>query len=721
MCYGNKLRLNHTFSGLFHSTFQFIVLAISMIICPIVAVTQSQTSRAVDEKTQILRQGTPLQQMSILDGLASNVEADKAIDQRFAEVVERLAAADGNAAVSLRSATLLRYEKRYYSTILPILNTGLTSPDQLAAGPMMQDVISAIGIVATVARTDSRLDLLNELQRSRHLLENSGLKHHESVVDTLQTTISVLESDYRLIAVKRVKYWVDNYQNLLIIIGLFVTWLFILVFLFIFFPSWIVAINTILRPIRVEFPAQLGGIKIGLASPLLVRSLSKSTRAMDAWVGKHAQDVRENLEKVIENQGSKFEFVALPIICNGSACPGLTYEIASRLVRTDTGRILVWGAIGTGKTAIVARFARWAMALEKSCRLNNHYMIPIIFDSEVSWRENSHAPILLDEIQRKLQALTQTTATQEITQDLLAGGRLILLFDQFSELPEKDRALLRPDSGLVPVGVPLVVASREREIFDGMPMALINTLELGLDESFRFIDHASDQAAGKNFIVKAKNQIKNVLGTNNVPIGFVSELLHYLKSCAFSNTDTFYLSHFVIMHLKRKQEKLSNIKPQSLNIVEQRDFRDVFIDVVALATCALTDDFEIEQVSIDNAVSCLENLDAQFAMQRLQYLETQLAIIETSQTKSLINFPVRSLAMQLAAIGTANGLANDRNQWLELLTRISEKGRKSMASPEFGIALADAVLAGEVGNIVPSDIQKKLSGLLADGQRALRI
>ena len=153
---------------------------------------------------------------------------------------------------------------------------------------------------------------------------------------------------------------------------------------------------------------------------------------------------------------------------------------------TGTGRLLIWGEGGAGKTSIACRIARWAMADAPEQRPAPHRMLPVLIERELDFEVGEGKDPFTETVRGDLEKLIEAQVSDDLLAALLKRRRVLVIVDHLSEMTEATSQRVRPDVPNFPAAA-LVVTSRLEERLGDVPKSSLQPLRVTGDYLFEFM------------------------------------------------------------------------------------------------------------------------------------------------------------------------------------------------------------------------------------------
>ena len=216
---------------------------------------------------------------------------------------------------------------------------------------------------------------------------------------------------------------------------------------------------------------RLAGRRFGVRHMLLLPALTRSTRALDAWVEGHIGSVR----RVLEEQGVLHAheiYIPAPVAVDGGKPSRLRPELVAGPFCVERPACLaIQGEGGIGKSNLACRIARWAMDDDLSCRLAPHRILPVFLDGSGEAFETEEA--FIGEASRILQETAHPAGSisSGFFMRLLEKKRIVIIIDELAESNHHHvNALLSSEEERVREGVWIVTGQGEAPHGDVMCM-----------------------------------------------------------------------------------------------------------------------------------------------------------------------------------------------------------------------------------------------------------
>ena len=463
-------------------------------------------------------------------------------------------------------------------------------------------------------------------------------------------------------------------------------------------PLWLLRIGTAVRSVPpVQLPGPLG-MTVSLRGLLLIRLFEHRPRVLDAWVarclpafGPHFREKGTVQDRAI--------FVPMPIVLNGAVVASPAPSQLGQAFARGRGCLLIWGEGGAGKTSLACRIGSWAMAADKTERLCEHIMLPVLIEHAFDLRGgDGKAPFagLTAAVRGQLQALVgqDHDVSEDLVDQLLRQRRVLVIVDHLSETGAADRDAIRPGHAEFPVHA-LVVTSRRDEPLDGMPKCVVQPLRIEGNRLSTFME-AYLVARGKRPLFTDQEYFEGcrrlsalVGGREVTPLLaklYAEQMIAGKENRADSTLPT-NLPDLMLGYLSELNRSVAGDQRRS-------DF-EVQRDAGLLALECLRHHFRPEPISLETA---LETLGGDDARERLVYLEDQLRLIRTTEpARDHVCFTLDPLAEYLAALHLVYKSRGNAATWTEFAAKANELQTAGETIKGFLLAVRDCCVVRKVG------------------------
>jgi HEAT repeat protein len=582
----------------------------------------------------------------------------------------------------------------------------------LADPKVGRQAASALGQIATSLSDAKAIGALSALREAQVTLEDHtdlGLREHAALV---RRAVNYLELQWWKITTKDVANRIENHPYAASIIGTVLSWLALCFGLFLLSPITILKINDFLRPFDFKFN-KLVEITVSPRRLLLVGVLSQRPRVLDAWVLRHVGKARKNFEhkRTVEERSVH---ISVPVHLDKETIPELTGRHLRAVFGTGTGRLLIWGEGGAGKTSIACRIARWAMADTPEQRPAPHRMLPVLIERELDFEVGEGKDPFTETVRGDLEKLIEAQVGDELLAALLKRRRVLVIVDHLSEMTDATRKRVRPDVPNFPAAA-LVVTSRLEEQLGDVPKDSLKPLRVTGDYLFEFMG-AYLKARGVRELFPDREfggagvRIAELVGERDVTVLLVKLYLDRLIATKEKGGDVDKEMPGSIPSLMlRYLNDINRAVPEDV----QRNERAVHRDAEALAWTCLEERFRPAPARIDEVVvPALTAVNPEGVRERLDYLERRLRLIETVEPeRDRVHFALDPVAEYLAGQHVVKHYREDVEAWRGFLARADAMPDGLEAIRSFLLAVRDCCLAkaGEVAvpEFVPDELAER--------------
>lgn len=563
-----------------------------------------------------------------------------------------------------------------------------------------EEAARALALIATDLQDTGAVGAVSTLRKARNAIaahQDSRVREH---VATVRRAVAYFELQQPSYESETVVAWIQTHPNISATIALISICLAgslsLLLFLLWVRPIAILRVNDTLRALEFTLPPALGGMKVALRHLVLVGFVNYRPSVLDAWVAHHADVARQNfrLKRTVDERSVH---VPVPVELDGKIIPELRGADLERIFSTrGTGRLLIWGEGGIGKTSLACQIARWGIEHAPEKRPTPHRMLPVLIERELDFEVAEGKNAFTETVRGDLAKLIGAPVSEDLLEALLDQRRVLVIVDHMSEMTEATRQLVRPDVSNFPAAA-LIVTSRFEEQLGDVPKHLLKPMRVAGDYLFGFLDaYLRMREARELFLdvefLEARSRIVELLGDRPVTVLFIK----------------LYLDRLI--ETKRRQGDLDTEMPQSvpslilayLNNINsaipaeiRRDSRAVHQDAGAVAWACLKERFLPAAASIDGAVGpALAGIDPENVYERLGYLERRLHLIETVEPeRDRVHFLLDPVAEYLAGLHLVDIYKSDETQWREFLAQADMAPGGFEAGRGFMLAVRDCCLA----------------------------
>jgi HEAT repeat protein len=557
---------------------------------------------------------------------------------------------------------------------------------QIAGGLQLAQETAALGAL------EEALQDLEKAGKTRPVLEREA--RWQAAAVQLRQAIGALQTVRRARFLDRILHhpWFPWLAGGLLYAGIMLGFWSVLLWLR---PLLLLRVNDALgRLPQLRLLGPLGGLEISLRGFLLVGFFHYRRRVLDAWVARHAECFRQNyLAK--RTVADRRVYVSVPVVLDGKVvpCPG-PRQLGQAFAR-QRGCLLIWGEGGAGKTALACEVGRWALAADRSERLCEHLMLPVLIEHELDVPAGDKQPAfrpLTEAVRGQLQTLTGAAAplSEELLDRLLRRRRILVIVDHFSEAGAAARAAVRPGQPDFPAHA-LVVTSRGEEALDGVPTSVVQPLRIEGNRLSSFMEAYLVRRGQRQLFDDAEyfegcRRLSLLAGSGEITSllaklyaeQMIARKQHWPQGALPTNLPDLILGY--VNELNR------TVAPD-----QRRGDFEVQRDAQALAWECLRHTLRPGAAGREAALKALGGADART---RLDYLEVQLRIIRAAEpAQDRVAFTLDPLAEYLAALRLVAQHRNDAGFWRALVARTTARPEERDAVPGLVRALRECCLA----------------------------
>ena len=570
---------------------------------------------------------------------------------------------------------------------------------QDADADLQEEAARALALIGTDLQDIGVVGAVNTLRKARDALathQEPDVREHAAA---LRRAVEYLELQQRSYPGDTIVDWIQRHPYIIAtaaLISLYLPGGVMLISLLLVRPTAILRMNDTLRALEFTLPPALGGMKIPLRHMLLVGFVNYRPSVLDAWIEHHADVARENFRRK-RTVDERSVHVPVPVELDGQIIPALRGSDLQRIFGTrGTGRLLIWGEGGTGKTSLACQIALWGFGHAPETRLTPHRMLPVLIERELDFEMADGKNAFTETVRSDLAKLIGAPVSEDLLEALLEQRRVLVIVDHISEMTEVTRQRVRPDVPNSPAAA-LIVTSRFEEQLGDVPRSSLKPMRVAGDYVSVFMDAYLQMTGARELLMdveflQAGLRIVELLGDRPVTVLFIK----------------LYLDRLI--ETKRRQGDLDIEMPRNvpslalayLNNINSsipgnlsRDSRAVHQDAGAVAWACLKERFLPAAASIDRAVGpALASVDPENVYERLVYLERRLHLIETLEPeRDRVRFLLDPVAEYLAGLHLVKTYQSDATKWREFLAQADTAPGGVEASRGFMLAVRDCCLA----------------------------
>lgn len=480
--------------------------------------------------------------------------------------------------------------------------------------------------------------------------------------------------------------------------------------------------------------------KVGKISSKIILRIKYRPRALDAWVNRYLGSTTLN---ETEQPRAKIRFweldpasshvtyipIAIRLQANGK---NARYENIplwnfQEIFRENTARLLIHGEGGVGKTSLACQLAQLAMVGNHHQRLcKQHPMIPVLIEPELieqeiidrnpfpietirkgddiikrSWDNTIDKP-LVEAIRKQIQFLIneQEPITDELLQQLLQSGRILVIIDRFSEMSKQARQAVVPASKTYPINA-LVIISRQQEKLDNVKLDIAEPLQLTGSELMRFMEEYLKQTKA----IEIKQQPPLYQACENL-----QRIVEAQGSRSMVTVLIAKLAAEQIIARKPLPTSIPNLVLQSLDLlnaqIKRREFKldnqTIHRDAQAIAWTCLQSTYRPNTAPLRLVEQALNQLHPNEDISgHLKYLEKELRIIETvGNNQNQVRIVLDPLAEYLAGLHLIKIYGSNESAWKEFFKRANEFEKEAIMG--FLLAVKDCCRVASLEQKVPA-------------------
>ncbi len=446
-------------------------------------------------------------------------------------------------------------------------------------------------------------------------------------------------------------------------------------------PLWLFRIYELLKPVGIKVP--IFGIEFSLG---LLLFLKYHPRVLDAWVACHINSVKEEFGSK-DSVHARQIHIPTPVMLEDNTVADLKVHDLRPKFHKKRVCLLIWGEGGIGKTSLACQIAKWALADNKTERLCEHKIIPVLIETELDSNNEAIKSPLVAAIQCQLQDLTNepNPISEELLERLLRERRILVIIDHFSEMSEATRKEISKLSDF-PVNA-LVVTSRLEDELPQVTKTVLKPLRIKGNCLLIFMQSYLAQRGKLHYFTDAEvfyacSQLSKMIGIT----GDITALFAKL-----------YAEQLIATKERKEANKLPNNIPNLIlfyineinrNVISNKlSNRVVHQDAKVLAWECLKKTYRPTDIFIEDAFDAMGGNNTEF---RFNYLKDRLGLIQIKPfAEDKIRFTLDPLAEYLAGLHLVNLYGTNENAWRELLTQTAATSGEPTAIQGFLLALLD--------------------------------
>ncbi len=472
-------------------------------------------------------------------------------------------------------------------------------------------------------------------------------------------------------------------------------------------PLWLLNVNEALKQTtEIKLPTYLEGFSVAPRYLFLVGFFHYQSRVLDAWVANYIDFARKNFSSMPTVVDREI-YVPLPIVLGNEPEADLSPDKLRRIFSNNSICLQVWGEGGSGKTALMCRFAKWAMVSEKETRLNTeHFILPVLIEQDLVIRDKEGGHPLFKAIKQQVKVMInqEEGPPDGLLQQLLKKRRMLVVIDGFSEMNEASRGAILDGITDLPVNA-VIITTRTDEQLTGI----------------------------------SKTEIKPLRVKGNRLSTFMEAYLTARKKRDLFEDDEFFEScrrlslivadrDITALLAKLYAEQMITVKEGVTGDDAPENIPELMLSYLNdLCRDAGPDDPDIRGVhraAKSIAWECLKTLRPTPALREdvlsalggeekgklLEYLETKLKVVQTiGAGRDRIRFALDPLAEYLAGMHLVAENGEDEDRWHNFLDKVDEQEGAPEDIKGFLLALRDSCLAKAEGSKVLRTVADELA------------
>lgn len=510
---------------------------------------------------------------------------------------------------------------------------------------------------------------------------------------------------------RKVQYDITNSINIhpyaTFFLLLIPTWVSICFTLFWFNPILILKINNFLRPFEIK----VGGMRVPLRQVVLVGALNNHPWLLDAWVNQHIRQARKNFEQK-RTVAERSIHIPVPVYLDEVTIPELNGQHLREVFGNGTGRLLIWGEGGSGKSSIACQIARWAMGADPAKRPAPYCMLPLLIERELDFEVAEGRDPFTETIRGDLQHLIGERVDDDFLAALLKQRRVLVIVDHLSEMTETTRKRVRPDVPDFPASA-LIVTSRRKERLGGLPLSSLEPLRVTGDYLFEFMG-AYLRARGVRELFpdrqfgQAGARIAELVGDRDVTVLLVKLYLDLLVSTKEKDAE---IDHEMPRNIPFLMLQYINDLNKSVPESARMDDRLVHRDAKVVAWSCVKQQFHPTSTLTTEVIEpALAEVTSERVHERLKYLEYRLRLIETVEPgRNRVRFALDPVAEYLAGIHLVEQYRSNVDSWRAFIAQADKIPSGLEAIRGFLLAVRDCCFALESEIFSPKFVPDELA------------
>jgi len=563
----------------------------------------------------------------------------------------------------------------------------------VAIDKIRSDMISGADEIA--GRSDTFKDAMRYLNESIKLtgdfaphFKASEREPLERIRQNLIGARSALQNAERARLLSHIIRTIQDSKALQIALGItawLAAWLLVCRLLLRYRPLALLSWHRRLKPYSAVKIAKID-IPIPLSELCLVSFFAFNDRVLDAWVAKYIEVAGKRF-LARDTVKKRLAHIQLPAELDGKTVQsGLTAGLIREILQQRTC-LLIHGEGGAGKTSLACQMAFWGMSDDVSQRLCSHRTLPILIDHSLTAASEGR-DALRDAIAGQLATLIDESdpVPDELLDRLLRKGRLLVIVDHFSEMPEDTRAMIRPVVADFPVRL-LVITSRLPETLDGAVTARIRPLRIRFADISRFMQlYLEECGALENLDPIAFHEycgrLAQIAGGSDVTVLFAklfADLMAGRNAATFDPNMPRNAPELVLSYLNNLNANRAAADPNNREV--QKAAR------IAAFECVRRE-CSPQSAAVDLIVEKI----GQNGRDHLEYLQQRLGVVQSAgPAEDSIRFVLDPLAEYLAAIERIETAAANEIEWRTFLRNLRALGTSIDRARGYIRALVDCI------------------------------
>jgi HEAT repeat protein len=414
-------------------------------------------------------------------------------------------------------------------------------------------------------------------------------------------------------------------------------------------------------------------------------------RSLDAWVEKNAGKLRQNFAK-LQTVADRSTYVSLPVQIDGQIVNDLSpYNLQEQFSRNRPW-ITITGEGGVGKTTLACEIGKWAIAADKTHRLTNHLMLPILLEGDIPLSGSEDEDPLMATTRGHLRYLLgeEDPPSIHMLRSLLKNKRTLLILDGFSEMSDVARSKVQTADPNLWARAALVT-SRSEETFEDVDQIVVKPERLQKAQLAMFVEKYLEikkelKEFGNVEFAHDIVELQSIVGNREITALFATlyvDMLIASKRRANGNHLPRSVPELVLLYLNQINDSLAEPKKDDASL------HQIAKKVARLCTRELRP----KAARIDDV---LDELGSS-AIEDIAYLRDRLHLIQSISPGDEIRFALDPLAEYLSALSFVEGNGNERGKWREFLASVDASPGAPTSVRSFLQAVNDCYLYRKSG------------------------